>query len=211
MKQCVICGNELTGYQQKYCGQQCRYKHQNSPEYRKKPCSKCGTLIYARKKNFQTCNNCTQRTRYTIEELKDAVASSSSIAQVLSKLDVVVAGGNYASIRSMFKKHAIDTSHFTGQGWSKGKSFKPKRPLQDYLDNKYAIASHSLRQRLLSEGIFERKCYGCNLTEWFGNEIPLELDHINGVHEDNTLSNLRLLCPNCHALTDTYRGKNKKK
>lgn len=48
----------------------------------------------------------------------------------------------------------------------------------------------------------------CGNTEWLDKHIPLELHHINGNHKDNRLSNLQLLCPNCHALTDNYRGKN---
>jgi predicted HNH restriction endonuclease len=51
-------------------------------------------------------------------------------------------------------------------------------------------------------------CERCKNTTWEGNPIPLELHHINGIHSDNRISNLQILCPNCHALTDNYKGKN---
>lgn len=53
-----------------------------------------------------------------------------------------------------------------------------------------------------------RRCSVCNKDEWNGSEIPIELDHIDGNYENNSYSNLRLICPNCHAQTDTYKGKN---
>ena len=46
---------------------------------------------------------------------------------------------------------------------------------------------------------------------WCGKEITLELDHINGDNRDHRVQNLRLLCPNCHSQTDTWRGRNKNK
>lgn len=63
-------------------------------------------------------------------------------------------------------------------------------------------------QRLIEAGLMTRTCSCCRLSKWLGEQIPLELDHINGVHDDNRLGNLRLLCPNCHSLTPTYRGRN---
>ena len=54
-----------------------------------------------------------------------------------------------------------------------------------------------------------RKCYECKLTEWIGNPIPIEVDHIDGNAGNNSFDNLRLLCPNCHAITDTWKGRNK--
>lgn len=53
------------------------------------------------------------------------------------------------------------------------------------------------------------QCSVCFLTEWMNQPIPLQMDHTDGNPENNEESNLRLLCPNCHALTPTYMGKNK--
>lgn len=147
--------------------------------------------------------------KYTLEELTNAVASSITKRQVLQKLKVVPAGGNYQVLRKAINYFNLDTSHFKGQGWSKGKSFGPKRPIEDYLSNKHPIQSYKLKLRLVREGYFEPKCYNCNNTKWLGDPIPLELEHIDGNHQNNNLDNLTILCPNCHALTPTYRGKNK--
>jgi 5-methylcytosine-specific restriction endonuclease McrA len=65
-----------------------------------------------------------------------------------------------------------------------------------------------LIKRLFDSNLKEHKCEHCGKTEWLGYSIPLELHHINGIHTDNRIENLRVLCPNCHALTDNYRGKN---
>ena len=81
------------------------------------------------------------------------------------------------------------------------------RPIQDYLTNKVPMQSDKLKVRLLNEGVLENKCHICKESEWEGKKIPLELDHIDGDHGNNRIKNLRLVCPNCHAQTSTYRVK----
>lgn len=147
--------------------------------------------------------------KYTENEFIAAVASSNSIRQVLKKLGMVEAGGNYQSTHTLINKLGLDTTHMTGQCCNKGKKFGPKRPIEDYLSNKQTITSHALKLRLIKEQLLEKRCSNCGLTEWLGESIPLELHHIDGNHANNNLSNLSLLCPNCHALTDNYRGKNR--
>jgi hypothetical protein len=146
--------------------------------------------------------------KYSKEDLIDAVSNSKSIRQTLIKLNVSPHGGNYRVIKNNIKELNIDTSHFTGHGWNKGKKFGPKRPIEDYLSNKHKISSHALRLRLLKEGFFEHKCYKCNLETWNDKPIPLELEHKDGKNSNNSIENLTLLCPNCHAQTKTYRGRN---
>ena len=150
--------------------------------------------------------------KYTLEELKEAVANSFSVAGVLKSLGLIVAGGNYKTIKEKIAKYKIDTSHFTGMGWRKGKKIPGERiPLSKILVNGSTYRTSLIRPRLIKEGLKEHKCEICGNTTWQGKEIPLELHHINGVNTDNRIENLQLLCPNCHALTDTFRGKNIKK
>jgi 5-methylcytosine-specific restriction endonuclease McrA len=64
-----------------------------------------------------------------------------------------------------------------------------------------------LKRRLLDAGLLERKCYRCGIDSWRGKPLSVQIDHINGVPDDNRLENLRMLCPNCHSLTPTYGNK----
>ena len=149
------------------------------------------------------------RHKYSLEHLKDVVKNSRSIREVLQNLNIVPAGGNYKTIKNKIATNNIDTSHFGGQAWNKGKKIGPKRSLEEYLSNTKTIQSWKLKRRLLNDKIFDRKCYNCNKIRWLNQPIPLELHHIDGDNQNNNLTNLTLLCPNCHALTDNYRGKNK--
>lgn len=96
----------------------------------------------------------------------------------------------------------------SGKGMTK---IKNKLSFQEYLDTSRDIQSNKVRIKLLEEGIKPHKCESCGLEEWMGQPIPLELHHIDGDKTHNELSNYQLLCPNCHALTDSYRGKNSRK
>lgn len=151
------------------------------------------------------------RYRTTKEELEKAVKESLSIAGVCRFLNIRPVGGNYKTLNEKIKTWEIDTSHFTGQGWNLG-YFIPKQRsglATILVENSNYMSTHKLKGRLINEGIKNHICEICGLTEWLHNPIPLELDHINGINTDNRIENIRLLCPNCHAQTPNYRGKNK--
>lgn len=94
----------------------------------------------------------------------------------------------------------------SGKGIAKPSS--KKMSFDEYLLNSTNLQTNKLRKKLLDEGIKPHKCESCGLTEWLGQPIPLELHHKDGNRDHNELSNYELLCPNCHAFTDSYRGKN---
>jgi len=150
-----------------------------------------------------------QYRNYTDADFIEAWTNSGSVRQVLGKLGLVEAGGNYACAKKRADALGLTKEHMHGQSWNKGKKVGPKRPVEEYLSNQRPIQSHKLKLRLLAEGLKQHKCECCGITEWNGQPTPIELDHIDGNRYNNTIENLRILCPNCHAQTDTYRGKNK--
>ena len=150
---------------------------------------------------------------YTDEEFVRAVRESASIRSVLQKLNLKPTGGNYDVVKRRIARLELDTSHITGQSHLKGKSHDWARsiPLNEILVERstYGGGTFLLKKRLIKAGYFSEKCYHCGLTEWMGNPIPTHLEHKNGDRYDNRIENLTLLCPNCHALTETYAGRNK--
>ena len=148
--------------------------------------------------------------RYTDEQIIDAVKSSISVRGVLRKLGLKPSGGNYKSINIKLDELSLDTSHFKGQGWNVGGTQDwTGQPLEEILiqDSTYTN-TNCLRKRLIKAKMFPECCNHCDRIEWMGQDIPLELEHKNGNNYDHRIENLELLCPNCHALTKTYRGKN---
>ena len=99
---------------------------------------------------------------------------------------------------------------YRGNMGLKGKKTDTKRLSVDELLQKPWVSSHRLKKRLIEDGVKSHKCEICNTEEWMGKKVPLELDHIDGDHYNNKLSNLRIVCPNCHAQQDTNSGKNVK-
>ncbi|HEX5064053.1 MAG TPA: HNH endonuclease signature motif containing protein [Kofleriaceae bacterium] len=152
--------------------------------------------------------------RWDDEKLRAAVAAAQSMAGTLRNLGLIAAGGNYDAVQRRIKELAIDTTHFTGQGWNVGLKYQPApaQPIEQLLVRDRWTTSHHLKTRLIRKGLKQAKCELCGWCERAPDgRIPVELDHINGDRVDNRLENLRILCPNCHSLQPTHRGLNQKR
>lgn len=152
-----------------------------------------------------------QRT-WTDDQLIEAVKTSYSRRAVLVVLGLVPAGGNYDQIRRRIDALGLDTSHFLGMGWNKGGvGTRKPRPLEELLVKGSDVQSYKLKKRLFISKLKKPVCELCGWAKTsVDGRIPLELDHINGDRFDNRINNLRILCPNCHSLQPTHRGRNKK-
>lgn len=148
--------------------------------------------------------------KYTKEWLEELCSESYSYAEVLRKAGRAQAGGSQETLKKKIAEFDIDISHFTGQRWKHSPSFKEKYTLESLFINGTTTASNTtIRKYLLEYNLLEYKCSGCGCDgNWRGKTLALQLHHKDGNHNNNTLDNLTFLCPNCHAITDSYGGKN---
>jgi hypothetical protein len=154
-------------------------------------------------------------TRWTRDILEATVAASASMCEVLRRLDLDVVGGQHTHISRRIRALGIDTSHFTPHvRTERMRENRRRRTAEEILVEESSAQarrtpSARLKRAMLERGIND-SCALCEIeSEWLGCPLPLEVDHIDGNWRNNRIANLRLLCPNCHSTTDTYRGRGK--
>ncbi|ANB06648.1 HNH endonuclease [Streptomyces ambofaciens] len=140
--------------------------------------------------------------------LRDAVEGASSYADVMRRLGLDVTDTNHRRVRRAAARLGLDTSHFTRRSWA-----RPERPAPEPVAPRILIqlapdagrTNRTQLHRALTEVGVPYSCETCrNTGEWRGQPLTLQIDHINGDWRDNRRENLRYLCPNCHALTETW-------
>lgn len=136
--------------------------------------------------------------KVTKEQLQDAILESQTMAQAASKLQLAF---------STFKRYAEKYELYDPNQGGKGTT-KEKKSLQNVFSGKEHMVTWWLKMRLIREGYKNNKCEECGISEWNGKSITMELDHVDGNNGNNTLNNLKILCPNCHSQTPTFRGRN---
>lgn len=151
------------------------------------------------------------------EDLLTAVAKVYSCAELCRFFNLSSTGGTVSRLNQRIKILNLDTTHWTGQRWNKGKSslddkrIRVKSTENIFSEESNASASY-VRKLILTKNLIEYKCKICNLVDiWNGKKLNLQLDHINGIRNDHRLQNLRWLCANCHSQTETFCARNIKK
>ncbi|MEU1038683.1 HNH endonuclease signature motif containing protein [Streptomyces sp. NPDC005907] len=149
-----------------------------------------------------------RRKRPTSEELRRAVAGAASLADVLRHLGHPDNGGRRVMLRRWIAEEQLTTSHFLGQGHRRGKpGTTPVKAPEAVLvrHGRTGRTSTNLLRRALREVGVPERCARCGCgPQWLGRPMTLEIDHVNGDRSDDRRENLRLLCPNCHAVTSTW-------
>lgn len=144
------------------------------------------------------------------EQFVELLKKSSTISEVLFKLGYTVKGNSWGYSQVKRRMDDLNLDHFIFKGKSaiikttKLNNLKKEDILKENCKHQRTV----LRRYIIKNNLIPYKCAICGCTEWQGKTLSLELDHINGINNDNRLENLRFLCPNCHSQTSTYGSRN---
>lgn len=146
---------------------------------------------------------------YTNEQFLQAVKDAQCMTDTLRNLNLTE--GSRKSAKKLLQELNPDTSHWIDINILKMNNFKTgakEIPINEVLVENSKYIYSDLKKKLIKHNLIEEKCYECGLNNFWNNkELILQLDHINGIHNDNRIENLRFLCPNCHSQTETFCGK----
>ena len=144
------------------------------------------------------------------EQFVELLKKSSTISEVLFKLGYTVKGNSwgYSQVKRRMDDLNLDYSIFKGKSAVINTNKLNNVRKEDILKENCKHQRTVLRRYIIKNNLIPYKCAICGCTEWQGKTLSLELDHINGVNNDNRLENLRFLCPNCHSQTSTYGSRN---
>ena len=144
------------------------------------------------------------------EQFVELLKKSSTISEVLFKLGYTVKGDSwgYSQVKRRMDDLNLDYSIFKGKSAVIKITRLNNVNKEDILKENCRHQRTVLRRYVIKNNLIPYKCAICGCAEWQGKTLSLELDHINGVNNDNRLENLRFLCPNCHSQTSTYGSRN---
>lgn len=147
------------------------------------------------------------------EQFVELLKNSSTISEVLFKLGYSVKGNSwgFAKIRQRMSDLNLDGSVFKGKSPITKYGSLHKVNASDILKPNCKHARSVLRRYVIKNNLIPYRCAICGCVEWQGRTLSLELDHINGINNDNRIENLRFLCPNCHSQTTTYGSRNQQR
>jgi 5-methylcytosine-specific restriction endonuclease McrA len=145
--------------------------------------------------------------QYNTEELENLLRQSNSMWDFCRKIGYTnKSGSTYYNIRKHLSRRGINLDQYSFIRINKGKT-KRKSDTEVFCENS-GHRNTDIKKRIISKKLLDLKCSECGIVEWNNKPISLQLDHINGINDDNRIENLRFLCPNCHSQTDTWGTKN---